>query len=168
MWTDVVLIVLAAYYAFAPCSQQPDICPNALAHQVMPLFHLHAISINLLATAVAGAALVAAPRFDAPLFYEWLLPVHTASESSAVDATIDEATDAPLTLGSCANANADETASCMVGSAEELSLEGLEFGEMDDPDADTPSPTTATAPVQRHGRPAPNWYSAVPSETPGF
>ena len=135
--------------------------------QVMPLFHLHAISINLLATAVAGAALVAAPRFDAALFYEWLLPVRSARGAAAAAAE-GKANDAPRTVGH-ASVDVGDAAPSVESTAEELALEAIAFvdasGQIDDadPDCDALSSATATAPLERHERPAPNWYSAVPS-----
>lgn len=42
---------------------------------VMPLYHIHAISINLLASLTSGASTVAAPGFDASHFLaDWLVP----------------------------------------------------------------------------------------------
>jgi acyl-CoA synthetase (AMP-forming)/AMP-acid ligase II/Leucine-rich repeat (LRR) protein len=48
---------------------------SSLAVNLMPLFHLHGLMINVLVSAVAGASVMCAPRFDAPLFFSWLLPV---------------------------------------------------------------------------------------------
>ena len=54
----------------------PHMLAHMLAHmQVMPLFHLHGLMINVLVTAVAGATVLCAPHFDAPLFFQWLRPV---------------------------------------------------------------------------------------------
>ena len=44
-----------------------DICLN-----VMPLFHIHGLSINLLATLLSGAAVLASPGFDPASFLAWL------------------------------------------------------------------------------------------------
>lgn len=55
---------------------------SSMCINVMPLFHLHGLMVNILATAVAGAGVICAPRFDAALFFEWLLPVRPRQETS--------------------------------------------------------------------------------------
>eukprot|EP00941_MAST-03F_sp_MAST-3F-sp1_P005153 g5153.t1 len=53
---------------------------NSLSLNVMPLFHLHGLMINILVTAVAGAQVVCAPRFVPSLFFQWLKAVPPASK----------------------------------------------------------------------------------------
>ena len=48
--------------------------PSSVSINVMPLFHLHGLNVNLLATAVAGASVLCAPKFDAKSFWSCLCP----------------------------------------------------------------------------------------------
>ena len=106
----------------------------------MPLFHLHAISINLLATAVSGAALVCAPgAFEAPLFFRLLQGSAMAGEAAeAAEKAVD---------GNAAETNGDGRAKAD-GRAEVAAAEGKTPAKADA--AATPTPT-------------PTWYSAVPT-----
>ena len=38
----------------------------------MPLFHIHGLSINVLASLLAGAAVIATPGFDPATFLTWI------------------------------------------------------------------------------------------------
>lgn len=62
---------------------------DAVAINLMPLFHLHGLMVNVLVTAVSGARVMCAPRFDAPLFFRWLQPAlcnaRKANESGLTD-----------------------------------------------------------------------------------
>eukprot|EP01046_Picozoa_sp_COSAG06_P015786 COSAG06_NODE_1023_length_11042_cov_2.398337_1_plen_2013_part_00 len=56
---------------------------TSMAINVMPLFHLHGLMINVLVSAIAGASMICAPRFDAPLFFRWLLPIASADSEAS-------------------------------------------------------------------------------------
>ena len=72
---------------------------QSLGINVMPLFHLHGLMINVLVTAIAGAQVICAPVFEAPLFFQWLRPVPAAASNTAAGA--DSTTTPPpmLSLG---------------------------------------------------------------------
>ena len=56
---------------------------SSLAINVMPLFHLHGLMVNVLTSAIAGASVLCAPRFDPALFFRWLLPVSSDDEKQS-------------------------------------------------------------------------------------
>lgn len=127
----------------------------------MPLFHLHAISINLLATAVSGAALVCAPgAFDAPLFFR-LLQGATEAKQLQGNAMAGEAAEA---AEKAANGNAAEDAEKAVdGNAAETNGDGSAQadGRVEVAAADCQPPAKADAAATP--TPTPTWYSAVPT-----
>ena len=47
--------------------RRDEICLN-----MMPLFHIHGLSINVLASLIAGATVIATPGFDPQSFFEWI------------------------------------------------------------------------------------------------
>ena len=56
-----------------------------LSVNLMPLFHLHGLMINVLVTAVCGASVLCAPSFDAPGFFACLAASHGADALEAAD-----------------------------------------------------------------------------------
>ena len=54
-----------------------------LSLNVMPLFHIHGLSINVLATLLSGACVLASPGFDPERFFEWA-QLHAPTWYSAV------------------------------------------------------------------------------------
>jgi acyl-CoA synthetase (AMP-forming)/AMP-acid ligase II len=115
---------------------------TSVALNVMPLFHLHGLMINIVVTAVVGAMVLCAPRFDAVLLFQWLLPIPAIMHHNhpSNDDSVDE------------NGGGDD---------------GAGAGGADTIDATRPntSPNTSTSSgtVQQHGRAAPTWCSAVPT-----
>ena len=72
---------------------------TALALNVMPLFHLHGLMVNVLVTALAGAPVLCLPRFEASQFFACLGPRPTqpslAPAADAAEAPLDAPTTAP-------------------------------------------------------------------------
>ena len=59
---------------------------TALSLNVMPLFHLHGLMVNILVSAVAGASVLCAPNFDAARFAECLRAVGGAADGGGATA----------------------------------------------------------------------------------
>ena len=72
---------------------------QSLGINVMPLFHLHGLMVNILVTAVAGAQVICAPSFEAPLFFQWLRPVLPAVNANAIGTDSAAEPPTPLPLG---------------------------------------------------------------------
>ena len=72
---------------------------TALALNVMPLFHLHGLMVNVLVTALAGAPVLCLPRFEASQFFACLGPRPTqpslAPAADAAEAPLEVPTTAP-------------------------------------------------------------------------
>jgi len=58
---------------------------SSLGLNVLPLFHLHGLMINMLVTAAAGASVLCAPAFDVPLFFKLLQPPATGWRNRGPD-----------------------------------------------------------------------------------
>ena len=74
---------------------------TTLALNVMPLFHLHGLMVNVLVTALAGAPVLCLPRFEAAQFFACLglrptQPSRASSRAPAADAA-EALLDAPTT-----------------------------------------------------------------------
>jgi oxalate---CoA ligase len=104
---------------------------SAVSLNLMPLFHLHGLAINILASAVAGASVICAPRFDAPLFFQWLRSAPPPPTPPAVAAP---------TAASALSATPAVEAVLQDSRPEDRLARG-----------------------GGSGRPAPTWYSAVPT-----
>ena len=120
--------------------QRTDVALNT-----MPLFHLHGLSINVLASAVAGGSVQCAPSFDAVKCLAWLQPTAAGALAVAKGA---------MAPGDAAMAGGQAT------TAADRARHGM---PLESAPATPPATPLATVAAITTFNLAPTWYSAVPT-----